>query len=125
MSNKKNFETLEVGCWYQARSGDFLMIKEKVTVDKTYPFRSSFGSYQACGSFIHPNDPLEKDLILKIEPPVIVPAKPKRKVKVEFFMNIYPQFIVTHKTKEESERNAQPDRLDCIHIEREYEVEDK
>lgn len=61
------------------------------------------------------------------DPHIIPPAKPKRKVKktVEGWANVYPaRHTCIWNTKELADANAAPERIACVHVAGEYEVEE-
>ena len=55
-----------------------------------------------------------------------IPTRPKRLVKktVEYWGNIYKKSGCLHDTKEEADREACTDRIACIRLTGEYEVEE-
>lgn len=48
--------------------------------------------------------------------------KPKKKIKVERWLNVYPSSVITHDSKESADNDASKDRIACEHFVKEYEV---
>lgn len=78
---EKNFDELEVGCWYLNRRGTIVSIE--MQFGGSYIDNNS-RDYPSGGQYFHRNHPF--DLITKIHPPVIVPFK--RKKKITLYLNI-------------------------------------
>lgn len=72
---ERNFETLEDGCWYRRRDGALVQAKYL----EGNGWHAGSLSYFGDGMYLCDKVSNSADLILKIEPPVVVPVK--RKVK--------------------------------------------
>lgn len=117
---EKNFETLEKGCWYQRVDGAI------VQVEPGNSFYAGGVLYTPEGRHLGwPLSISDKDLILKIEPPTIVPVKRKVKKLIKRYVNVYPDGSQgTYVTRELADTYSHEDRILCVEVTGEYEVEE-
>lgn len=75
----KNFETLEIGCWYLNRLGETEQIKWQTS--DIYPMLSTFRSYKMGGEYMGEGVEHEFDLVEKVKVIAKRAVKVKKKVK--------------------------------------------
>lgn len=92
---EKNFDELEVGCFYLTRSGDVVKVIRKDD-DKECPYETVDNAYLPNGMVFGSEckTVTDSDLILKIEPPVIVPAKKPEPVRYGSFTGTIKDFEI-------------------------------
>jgi hypothetical protein len=68
---EKNFETLEVDCWYKTRAGALVQIIEYRHYNDDYPFwANSDDTYTRDGNIFKGGEKSMNDLVQKISTPV-------------------------------------------------------